>query len=249
MKCKLLFIFCFFIFNKSYSQSLVKDSCISFPFFGIGIGAHMPGGDMKKRFGNDVVIHGLFGIKTSKNFVYNVQGGFFFGNNVKENQMLAGIATSSGNVIGSDGRLAEVRFYERGWHVDVGFGKIFSIKKPNPNSGFIATINGGFIQHKIRIENPGNTVYQLNKKYREGYDRLTNGIQIHEFIGFISFGNKKLINYFIGFDLMQGFTEGRRSYQYDLMMADDEKRVDLFYGIKVGWILPFYTKPDKFYYN
>jgi hypothetical protein len=242
-------VFFLISFINGMGQSLVKDSALVIPFFGIGGEVHIPGGDMAKRFGTSYGIQAVFGIKTPKNFLYSVQGGMFFGNTIKENGLLSGITSASyGTIIGNDGRTPDIRLFERGYHVDLGFGKIFSFNHPNPNSGLLTNLSVGFIQHKIRIEPIGNTVYELSKKYRKGYDRLTNGILLHEFIGFISFGNKRLVNFYAGFDFMQGFTQGRRDYQYDLMRADDNSRLDLLYGFRAGWILPFYTKPDKFYY-
>lgn len=249
IKTAALLVLLLISFINGMGQSLVKDSSIVIPFFGIGGEVHIPGGDMVKRFGTSYGVQAMFGIKSPKNFLYSIQGGMFFGNTIKEAGLLSGLSSNTyGTIIGSDGRTPDVRLFERGYHVDLGFGKVFSFNKPNPNSGLFTNISVGFIQHKIRIEPIGNTVFGLTKTYRKGYDRLTNGILLHEFVGFISFGNKKLVNFFAGLDFMQGFTQGRRDYQYDLMRADNKSRVDLFYGFRAGWILPFYTKPDKFYY-
>jgi hypothetical protein len=47
---------------------------------------------------------------------------------------------------------------------------------------------------------------------------------------------------------MEGFTQSRRSYDYDLMKQDTKKRLDILYGGKVAWILPLYKKaPQEFY--
>ncbi len=229
-------------------QALVRDSAIIVPFFGLGAEGHIPGGDMKKRFGNDYGVQAVVGVKTAKNWTYSVQGGFISGNTIKEHGLLGGISTGSGTIIGQDGRTADVRLFERGYHISVSFGKVISFKKPNPNSGIWINGGVGFIQHKIRIETIGNNVVELKKPYRKGYDRLTNGIIAEEFLGYVYYGNRKLINFYAGFNFIQGFTAGRRDYQYDTMQPYNEKRLDLLYGIKLGWILPFYTNPDKYYY-
>lgn len=229
-------------------QALVRDSAIIVPFFGLGAEGHIPGGDMKKRFGNDYGIQAVAGVKTAGNWIYSLQGGFISGNTLKEHGLLAGIATSSGTIIGEDGRTADVRLFERGYHISASFGKVFSFKKPNPNSGIWINAGVGFLQHKIRIETIGNTVVELKKPYRKGYDRLTNGIIAEEFAGYLFYGNRKLINFYAGFNFIQGFTAGRRDYQFDTMQPYTEKRLDLLYGFKLGWILPFYTNPDKYYY-
>jgi hypothetical protein len=48
---------------------------------------------------------------------------------------------------------------------------------------------------------------------------------------------------------MQGFTQNRRSYNFDEMKQDTEKRLDIFYGAKVSWILPLYKKAPKEFYT
>jgi hypothetical protein len=234
--------------NICNAQALVRDSALVIPFFGIGGEFHVPGADMKDRFGTSYGVQSVAGVKDKKNFTYTLQGGFFFGNTIKEQGLLSGIASSYGTIIGSDGRTPDVRLFERGYHISAAFGKIFAFKKPNPNSGIWLNAGAGFMQHKIRIEPVGNTVYGLSKKYRKGYDRLTNGIILEEFAGYIFYGNKKLINFYAGFNFIQGFTAGRRDYQYDTMKPYHDKRLDLLYGFKAGWLLPFYSQPDKFYY-
>ena len=106
------------------------------------------------------------------------------------------------------------------------------------------------MQHKIKIETVGNTVPFLNKEYRKGYDHLSNGLALHQFIGYQYMGNKKTINFFAGFDFFEGFTQNRRDFNFDEMKKDEMKRKDILLGIKAGWILPLYKQaPNSFYYN
>ncbi|HNR21250.1 MAG TPA: hypothetical protein PKN75_08980 [Bacteroidia bacterium] len=242
--CLMVFMSCFV-----FAQALVKDTAIGFPFFGIGMAVHLPGADMADRFGTNAAVHSNFSYKFKSGFTLTTNGGFLFGTQINEGNILKNISTSDGEIIGNDGRISQIRLFERGYFACIDAGKIFSSKKPNPNSGIWVTMGAGFIQHKIRIENIGNAVYGLDKDYVKGYDRLTNGLMLHQFVGYVYFGNKRLINFFAGVEGIQGFTQNRRSYNFDTMIADDKKRFDLLIGIKAGWILPLYTKPDKFYYN
>lgn len=241
----LTFLFC----SGTNGQALVKDSAISFPFITMGMSIHLPGGDMAKRFGTSAAAHTGFNYKFKSGITLSAHGGFIFGNQLNEGNVLKGISTTDGEIIGNDGRIAQIRFFERGYYAGIDAGKIFSFKKPNPNSGIWVTMGAGFIEHKIRIENIGNSVFGLSKEYRKGYDRLTNGFMLHQFVGYVYFGNKRLINFFGGIEGMQGFTQGRRDYNFDTMSKDNKKRFDFLIGFKAGWILPLYTKPDKFYYN
>lgn len=233
----------------SFAQSLVKDTAIGFPFFGIGMAVHLPAGDMADRFGTNATVQSNFSYKFKSGFTLTANGAFLFGTQINEGNILKNISTSDGEIIGNDGRISQIRLFERGYFACIDAGKIFSFNKPNPNSGIWVTLGAGFIQHKIRIENIGNTVYGLDKDYVKGYDRLTNGLILHQFVGYVYFGNKRLINFFAGLEGIQGFTQNRRSYNFDTMSVDDKKRFDVLIGIKAGWILPLYTKPDKFYYN
>lgn len=54
--------------------------------------------------------------------------------------------------------LPDVRLFQRGYHVDLGFRKIFSFKRPNINSGFSTNLSGPFYAHQPI----GNTVPGLN---------------------------------------------------------------------------------------
>ena len=158
------------------------------------------------------------------------------------------ISTDAGQIIGLDGLFAEVRVFERGYHISTTFGKIFSFRKPNPNSGIMVTAGPGFIQHKIRIEPIGNTVPQLEDEYLKGYDQLTNGLELRECIGYAYFSNVQLVNFFFGFEFIQGFTENRRDHNFDNPEHTEGKRLDLMYGIKLGWVLPLYKKKPAAYY-
>jgi hypothetical protein len=229
------------------AQSGIRDSVIHFPYISIGYGLSTPGGDLKDRFGITSMLSGNFIYKTSKNFIFGISGGFLFGDKVKEEGLLDAISTENDQVIGLDGLYADVRLFERGYHFSATVGKIFSFKKPNPNSGILISGGPGFIQHKIRIEDIGHNVPQLEKDYLKGYDRLTNGIELTEFIGYIYFGNRQLINFFAGIECIQAFTENRRDYNFN-QEVKEKKRVDLLYGIKAGWVLPLYKKKPAAYY-
>lgn len=235
-------------FSVSFAQKSINDSSITFSFIGINYAYHIAGGDIAKRFGNNSALGGTFSVKLKNQWTFSADGQFIFGNKIKEDDILKGISTSDNKIIAVDGGYADVRLYERGYHFSLNFGRIFTFKKPNPNSGIWITAGVGFLQHKIRIENSGNNVPELTKAYAKGYDRLTNGFELREFIGYLYFGRKKLINFYAGFEFIQGFTQNRRDYNFDTKTHDSQNRLDLLNGFRVGWILPFYKRaPERFY--
>ncbi len=230
-------------------QVSIRDSSINVLLVGLGYGHYLPAGDMADRFGNNSMVVGNVMFKTKSQWLYGFDGTFIFSNNVNQKDLFKNIETTKGGIIGSDGKLADVRKYERGYTITFNGGYLFSKKKPNPNSGFVAVAGVGFMQHKIRIETIGNTVPALSKEYRKGYDRLSNGLVLHQYFGYQYMGNKHLINFFAGIDIFEGFTAGRRSYNFDIMTADNSSRTDILIGLRAGWYLPLYKKaPEKIYF-
>ena len=157
--------------------------------------------------------------------MYGIDGSYIFGNNISESGILDSIVTSDGQIINSNGQYATVRQFERGFTVMGKFGKLFSVLGPNKNSGIFCLGGLGFLQHKIRIDDIGNSSPQLSKEYKKGYDRMTNGIAASEFVGYKYLSNKRMVNFFFGFEFYQAFTKSRRSWDYDLMRADTTNKI------------------------
>jgi hypothetical protein len=244
-----LLVSTFLIGHPSYSQGNIRDSAISMHIVGVGYSYQIPAGDLADRFGNNSMVEISYSYKLKSNFIFSSNGGYLFGDKIKEDSILRGIADENGYIVGNDGQFADIRMYERGINISLTFGKLFPFKKPNPNSGIVLMAGPAFLQHKIRIENTDNTVPQLNSDYRKGYDRLTNGMGFHESVCYYYFGNHYHANFYFGFEFIQAFTQNRRDYDFDTMMKDDKKRVDMLFGIRAGWMLPIYSKaPNKYYF-
>ncbi len=247
-KIIVLFFFIFLITQHCVAQ--IKDSIINTPLLIFSYAVQQPGGDMAKRFGWNSSLGGSFLFKNNSNWIGGLSGNFIFGNNIHEPDLLVNITTHDGYIIGADGHYADVRFYERGFNFAVDFGKIIPKLSPNPNCGFLILSSVGFLQHKIRIEDISNTVPGLRDNYIKGYDRLTNGISLTEFIGYIYLSNNKLINFYGGLEFIQAWTENRRTINFDTMNHDGTKRHDYLTGLRLGWILPLYKRNiNQFYYN
>lgn len=215
----------------------------------ISYAVQFPGGDLAKRFGTNSNVGLNFSVKTKTNLIFGINGSFIFSNQIKENGILDSLKTSSGFIINQNGIPETVRLFERGFTVSLHAGKLFPVFSPNKNSGIIAYAGPTFIEHKIKIYDVGRQSAQLVDPYQKGYDRLTAGFGLHEFIGYVYLSNNRILNVFAGFEFTQTFTKSQRSYDYDLMRTDTTKRKDFLYGIRIGWILPLYKKTaQQFYY-
>ncbi|MFQ5447724.1 MAG: hypothetical protein ACE5FF_12395 [Saprospiraceae bacterium] len=212
-------------------------------------GFHVPGGDLAGRFGSNFSTGGGIDFLTKRNLLAGFQALLYFGKNVNED-VLATVRSSDGLIFGDEFGIANVQLRLRGLYLGGHVGKIFRLSQ-NSRSGIRATAGIGLFQHKIRIQqDPVTFVSQLNSDYKKGYDRLTNGIAFTEFIGYHILAKNRLINFTGGFEFTQALTSSRRSFDFDTRSKDESSRIDLLWGIRIGWTLPFYIgeNPDEIQY-
>jgi len=218
---------------------------VSFDF-----GYQIPGGDMADRFGNNYNIGGTFWFKAKNNIVLGLQGYYLFSNNLKKEaySILDNLKDQNGNIVDQFGNYSPVLLSERGYYFGIKVGKVFILERKNITSGILTTVSGGFLEHHILIENELNNIPQIMGDYTKGYDKLVNGFALQEFIGYMFIGKRLLTNFVIGFEFTQAFTQSRRSYDFNLRRYDDKKRIDLLYGIRISWLIPFYKKEASGFY-
>jgi hypothetical protein len=198
--------------------------------------AQLPGGDLADDFTTNLNI-GL-GVQyiTKDKWIFGTEASAMFGGDLKQD-VLANMRTEEGEIINDNQSFAIVFLEGRGFYGGVLGGKLINVVKKYPNSGIRLTGGVGVLQHKIRIQDRTGGLTQLQGEYLKGYDRLTNGLAFTEFIGYQHVSNNNLINFIAGFELTQGFTKNRRSWDYLEMKRLDEPRIDLLNGLRVGWVL------------
>jgi len=227
----------------------VKDSSFFFPLVGMHVAGQLPQADLAKRFGANFSAGGSFLLKTKKNFLFGVEGSYFFGRNVKED-VLTQLRNTEGFVTDNQGFPADLRVTERGWNLYAVVGKIFPKFGHNPNSGITAWIGGGYMQHKIKLYDAQKKVAAVKGDLAKGYDRLSGGPALTQFIGYTYLSNNRLVNFYAGFEFFEGFTKSYRVYNYDTGLRDTKNRFDMQIGFRFGWLLPLYKKtPREYYYN
>lgn len=247
----------FLIFISAYSfacfgQRNVKDSTIGTPWIGAQYGVNWTAGDLADRYGfmNHVGI--LAGYKTNKNWFYGVEGNFIFGNKVRMTGLFDHLLDSQGTVTDVNGDPAKIWVLARGFNVNATVGKVFPVLAPNKNSGIFVQFGLGFLLHHLRIETQDQVVPQLELDYKKGYDRLSIGPNTHQFLGYAFMSNSGFFNFYGGFYAQEGFTKNQRTIFFDRPneAVPSKTMIDIQYGAKIGWFIPFYKrKPKEFYYN
>ena len=56
------------------------------------------------------------------------------------------------------------------------------------------------------------------------------------------------MNFELNFDFIQGFTSEVRAYNFDTGLPTIKSRVDLLFGIRLVWNLPFYLGSEEVVY-
>ena len=224
----------------SYAQDWGGSNSGKAILLNFGYAPQIPLGDLDDRFGLNFAPEVSADFLTSNNWLIGLQGMYLFGNNVEED-VLAGLRTESGDIIGNDRDPADILLRQRGWYLGVRAGRLIGLFEDNPRSGIRLNLGVGLLQHKIRIqEDPFRAVPQIEGEYLKGYDRLTNGLTLHQFVGYQVIGKNTGINITAGFEFYEGFTQNSRAFNFDTRVADTSERLDILAGFRFSFTLPFY---------
>ena len=225
-----------------------KDSSISMTLVIPSYAFQVPFVDLKNRFGVNSNIGMNVIYKHKARWFLEAQGCLIFGSNVEQPGLFSNLVTSQGDIIGTDGKFADVRVFERGYCITVGGGKIWSASRPNPNCGFFVSAGAGYIRHKIKIEDKTDVVPAIQDDYAKGYDRMTSGFCLRQSVGYIFISNRKLFNFYVAVEGVEGFTKERRTINFDEEKGNTSSRTDVLLGFRIGWVLPiFKAAPEKYY--
>lgn len=212
----------------------------------LALGGQKTGGDLADRFGTTGTIGGGLEFATASNFIFGAEGQFYFGTNVQEDP-LAILRTPEGDIIGNNRIIASVALRQRGFYSGLLLGKLFVLGAQR--SGIRLTLGAGYTQHWIRIQDDSQSVTQLTGDYIKGYDRKCGGLALNEFIGWQHLARNRRSNWTLGFEFNQGFTQTLREWDFNDRRKLDGRRLDLRFGIKAVWTLPFYPgKAEQIYY-
>jgi len=243
-----LALFIFLSFRLfSFAQS-VSDTTINVPLVSVYFGGHQPFGDMANRFGDNLAVGGNFLFKHQKTWIIGVEGCYFFGRNVKDD-ITAQMKNNENFIVDNEGYPADLRVTERGWTSYIVIGKVFPKLGHNPNSGLVTNFGFGYMQHKVKLYDANKKVAAVKGDMMKGYDRLSGGFAMEQFIGYLYLSNNRLINLLVGLEFHEGFTKSYRGFNYDTGLPDTKQRMDYLVGFRIGWILPLYKRTQDFYYN
>lgn len=228
--------------------------------------AQFPGFDTRTDYGFTNTIGGSIIHKTQDNWLLTANGNFIFGNQIKGSRIdLFGesITTVYGEVIGGGGLPTALAMFQRGLHFQAEVGKLFPLA-PNPNSGLFVQLGAGYLWNRMRIDyqiETQNPPYPLMDDYQYGYDKMRGGMALHGEVGYMVLSNTRVYNFSVSLEVTYARTKHLRDYDFRVFYDENgephvmgyndmSKRFnDFYYGIRVGWMIPFYQRqPDEYYY-
>lgn len=234
----------------TFGQINVGDSTTQGILLNFNAGYFLKSGDFASIFGSNFAGGVDFQYKTKQNWIFSIGGRYHYGDQLQDPTAIFGnLVTRQGEVLGLNGEYAPVTYRERGWDAGFDFGKIFTSLGHNANSGLMVTLGAGYNNYYIDIRNQLENTPQLEGEYLKGYDRFSQGAMTRQYIGYFFSGSRNRLNFTAGFEFMQGYNKSLRAFNYDTRSFDTNQKLDLYYGFRVSWFLPFYDKnAQKYYY-
>ncbi|MBL4650467.1 MAG: hypothetical protein JKY03_12115 [Aureispira sp.] len=202
-------------------------------------GIHLPLADMAENYKYNFSLAGKVQYIFSNNFAVGLVGDFQFIDDMKTD-VVANLREEEGFIIDRFGQLSDVQLGQRGFFLGASISYLIPVLKNYKRSGIEVRFEGGYEQHWVRIEVLGSDIFALSDEYKKGYDRMTTGFAMRQYIGYRHLDRNRLLNFFGGFDIMEAFTKNRRGYNFDTRKEDTKDRIDILVGVRIGITLPIY---------
>jgi hypothetical protein len=202
-------------------------------------GIHLPLADMAENYKYNFSLAGKVQYIFSNNVALGLVGDFQFIDDMKTD-VVANLREEEGFIIDRFGQLSDVQLGQRGFFLGASISYLIPVLKNYKRSGIEVRFEAGYEQHWVRIEVLGSDIFALSEEYKKGYDRMTTGFAMRQYIGYRHLDRNRLLNFFGGFDIMQAFTQNRRGYNFDTRQEDTKNRIDILVGFRIGITLPIY---------
>lgn len=228
------------------------DSAGLMVYLAANYGYAIPLADLRNETTNIMGVGADLCLKTKSNWSFETGFNYHFSGKVKGTDSLFRLITNSiGSIMDGDGQPADIDVDQRMWDMRLAAGKIFPISPYRRNAGIQVKIGGGYSQRYIYIKNPDNRVAALNGEYKKGYDRLTGGFSLYQFLGYVHLSKSQYTCFYIGMEATECFSKRLREWDFSLMGKDERSFTDVLVGIKAGWIIPLYKKEyqDAYYFR
>lgn len=247
MKLIIIKTFCIVILLVICTNTSAQDNKQS--AFTFSYNYQFPFGSIANTFGNNSAIGTSYFLETSKNYIFGLEGNYIFGSSIIDETIFDNINTSSGSIIGGDGRFANINLMETGFDSYIFGGYCFHFSDKN-FSGIYISQGIGYLQYKILIDTKNQNIPQLNEDMKRGYDRFTNGFSTKISIDYKYYHKSGMLQISSGINYAMAYTKVQRSYDFKNNLEYlDSRSWDQLLGLKFEIIIPINRDNDeKFHY-
>ncbi len=211
----------------------------------IEAGLNQPTKDLAQRFGYFTSVGPKYTYKTKTNWNISLASSYLFGNQIKNEDPISLLRSSSSDLINEGGTLSKVNIFLNGFQFNLGFGKTLPLFGPNKNSGLHLETSLGYMTYNYRFKVNDGSIQMLTGEYKKGFDKLTGGVLWGNSVSYLHLSNNSRVNYKIGIFYNIGFNKSQRSYFYNDNKSGNVNRNDQFIGLKLSWILPLYKRSEN----
>lgn len=231
--------------QKLQEKISAVDSASLFVYTQFEFAYNIPLADLRKDYKNFLSVGTGINVKTKSNWLIGFTFNYQFEGKVQPEVTNAAfkelVPEGAGYFIANNGTATnDISVDYRGLQFTLMAGKVFCFTPKYRNSGMVLKAGIGVLQHYMHINNPNNAVLSLNEEYRKGYDRLTLGFSLYQFIGYQHLTKKNLLCFYGGIEIVENWAKRQRAYDFSLMAKDNNKYFESIIGFKVGWIIPLY---------
>jgi hypothetical protein len=232
--------------NKKKKNRIEADNAV---IICLNYNGQFPFGVVAQRFGFNSIFSAELLYKTKYNWLIGANGGLLYGTRIKQDYVLNNIANPAGQFVTQYNDVTSINLGEQGFNIQATFGKIIPLGKKYPNSGILLMTGFGMLQYKISINVRATELPQVSPEYKKGYDRLSNGPVISQFVGATFMARRKYFCGYAGAQFDLAYTADRRPYDFYLMAPLKDPGAAMFLGIKIGYIIPIFLQAsEKEYY-
>lgn len=229
------------------------DTSTTMVWAGVNMMGQLPLGYLKEWFKPNMAVGANVTLKTKSNWTLDVGFNYMFGSNLRDTTFafLGDLANEDGIVWDGNGNKATLYFEGRYWMFGAGIGKVIPVNRWK-NSGIWLRLGAGYFGHKIRINDYNHQVPQLDGNYTKGYDHLSGGFAMSQFVGYLFNQKNRILNFYGGIEFYEIWTKPTRNYIFNEgPTAGIKNKFSGLISLKIGWNIPLYEKKSvtTFYYR
>lgn len=203
-------------------------------------GIDIPLGDLQDRYGLDYNPALDIVYTVNQKTFFGVHGHYILGNRVKEDVIAPLRHEETGGLIDQTRDISFITLKQRAYLFGIHGGRFFNISKTDLKHGPRLRFGISMLTHYIIFNDERASTFQLRGIYSSGYDRLTRGFSLEQFIGYQVIMKNTNTVLFGGVNVVESRGKSLRPIDFDTGVYGGDQRNDILFGFRVGASIQLY---------